>query len=553
MNSDRARIADAREAIKGGQVDKAAALAAAILREAPTDVDAIEILALVALERNDHAAAETALRTAINVAPERRWPYGDLARLLLKLNRPGDAEVVARAALTADSDNPDAHGMLGSLLAEREQWVDAAAHFERAIAIAGKHQHLLAGLGRALMRQGRLEEARGKLEAAVTAHPSALEPAVFLAEALERLGDLHAAGRQLHRAEAIARRQGTDVDLQRSVLLARMGEHEKALRLLEGKAGLSGAARLQRGRLYERLGKYEEAWDDWVTGKAQLAHRSGRRYDADEVRAQAERVAALVSSPGEALIPARRRGDVPQPIFVVGFPRSGTTLTEQILASHGAIRAGGELPFGPKLHDQFGATGSGGGEADWPERLRDHYLARAGESGLLAPGVAWFTDKMPDNSFWLPLLRLAFPHSPVVRLRRHPLDVLTSVMAHDMTHGFNCGYRLEDAAAHLALVDDLLEHYRLAGFGPTYELNYEALVADQVGETGRLMVAVGLDLEPTQLSFQERSTVSPTPSYAQVREPLNDRSIGRWRRFANQLAPITPLVRDAMNRGAYAG
>jgi len=420
------------------------------------------------------------------------------------------------------------------------------------MAIAGKHQHLLAGLGRAQMRQGRLEEARRTLEDAMSADPSAREPAVFLAEVLERLGDLHAAGRQLHRAEAIARRQGTDVDLQRSVLLARMGEHEKALRLLEGKAGLSGAARLQRGRLFERLGRYDEAWDDWLAGKAQLAHRSGRRYDADEVRAQADRIVALVSSPGEALIPARRRGDVPQPIFVVGFPRSGTTLTEQILASHGAIRAGGELPFGPELHDQFAESGGSRG-ADCPERLRDHYLARARESGLLAPGVAWFIDKMPDNSFWLPLLRLAFPHSPVVRLRRHPLDVLTSVMAHDMTHGFNCGYRLEDAAAHLALVDDLLEHYRLAGFGPTYELNYEALVADQVGETGRLMAAIGLVVEPAQLSFQERSTVSPTPSYAQVREPLNDRSIGRWRHFANQLAPITPLLRDAMKRGGYAG
>jgi hypothetical protein len=126
-------------------------------------------------------------------------------------------------------------------------------------------------------------------------------------------------------------------------------------------------------------------------------------------------------------------------------------------------------------------------------------------------------------------------------------------MAHDMTHGFNCAYRLEDAARYLALVDELLESYRESGFGPTYELRYESLVADQAGETERLMDAVGLRCEPAQLRFQDRAVVSPTPSYAQVRGPLNDRSIGRWRNFANELEPVRPLVAAAMARGDYAG
>jgi hypothetical protein len=159
---------------------------------------------------------------------------------------------------------------------------------------------------------------------------------------------------------------------------------------------------------------------------------------------------------------------------------------------------------------------------------------------------------MPVNDFWLPLLRLAFPESPVILVRRHPLDILTSVMAHDMTHGFNCGYRLEDAARHLALVDGLLEQYRLAGIGATYELRYETLVADQTGETERLMTAIGLEMEPAQFRFHERPSVSPTPSYAQVREPLNDRSIGRWRNHTAELETVRPLVAEAMERGGYA-
>lgn len=529
------RIQAARQLLKEGRVDSAAAIAAALLSEAPDDLDALEIKVLAAIERGDDQEAEQALRRAIAVAPDRRWPYADLARLLLKQQRHGEVEQVARTALAADANNPDAHALLGSMLAEREQWVEAARHFERAIRLVGNHPQLLTGLGHTRMRSGKLDEARRLLEAATAADPSALEPAVYLAEVRERRGDFADAQRQLDIAEEIARKQGTDVDLQRSVLLARMGDPERALALLEGRRDLSGAARLQRGRILDRLGRYPEAWNDWVAGKVQLAERYSRDYATEEVTRQAERVAAI----GGKLGRAERRDDVPQPIFIIGFPRSGTTLAEQILSSHSAITAGGELPFGAELHEL----------SDWSaERMRDVYLARAEDYGLLQRADRFFTDKMPDNSFWLPLLRAVFPESPVVYLRRHPLDVLTSVMSHDMTHGFNCGYRLEDAARHLALVDDLLEEHR----GAAHELRYESLIADQAGETKRLMTAIGLPMEAEQRRFHKLGEVSPTPSYAQVREPLNDRSIGRWRNYAAELEPVRTIVAAALARGGYA-
>lgn len=533
------RILAARQALSEGRTAHATAIADELLAEDSDDLDALEIKALA----GDDKTAEAALRRAITIAPERRWPFADLTRLLLKLRRAQEAEEIARAALAADANNADAHAMLGSMLAEREHWVEAAEHFERALSLVGNHPQLLAGLGQARLRSGRTDEARHLLEAATVADPNALEPAVYLAEVYERLGNFEQAERFLDAAEQIARRQGTDVDLQRSVLLARMGEPEQALALLEGRQELSGAALLQRGRLYDRLGRYAEAWNAWLVGKAQLAERHGRHYAVDEITAEAHRLAAI----GNTLSRAELRDDVAQPIFIIGFPRSGTTLLEQILASHSAIVAGGELPFGPELYEGFVV-----GDVDAPG-MRDRYLARAKEHGLVDTGAGFFTDKMPDNSFWLPLLRAAFPESPVIYVRRHPLDVLTSVMANDMTHGFNSGYRLDDAAHHLALVDRLLETYGQAGFGPTYELRYETLVDDQRGETERLMSAIGLELEPTQLSFHERTEVSPTPSYAQVREPLNDRSIGRWRNYAAELEGVRPILDSALARGGYAG
>jgi Tfp pilus assembly protein PilF len=541
-------IAEARAALKAGNVERAGEIAAAILRRDPSNLDALEIQALVAIDRGDDAAAEQALRAAIALAPDRRWPYGDLARLLLGQGRDEEAEAVARAALAADEANADAHAMLATLLARREMLVPAAAHFERAMALVGAHPDLQLGLGRALLRQGKLGAARPLLEAAATGNPAALEPIAFLAELEERAGRFDLAMQLLDRAEPLAAAANKDVKLQRAAVLERRGEIEAALTILESEAELSGGALLQRGRLRDRLGRHAEAWADWTRGKAMLAERATRHYHAADVERQAEQLAHLFDAEMLAKLPrAPRRADVPLPLFILGFPRSGTTLVERILASHSEIRAGGELPFGRELRELTRDLS----EID-PEHLRDTYLAGAEGYGLTTPGAAYFTDKMPLNDMWLPLLSMAFPDSPVVLVRRHPLDVLTSVMAHDMTHGFNCAYRLEDAARHFALVDRLTAHYRAAGIAITCELQYEALVADQSGETARLMAAIGLRMEPAQLNFHERESVSPTPSYAQVREPLNDRSIGRWRNYAAQLEAVRPIVADAMARGGYS-
>jgi Tfp pilus assembly protein PilF len=555
------KIAAARQAMADGKVEIAARIAAAILEFSPDYLDALEIKALAEMAGGDDAAAEASLRKAISIAPSRRWPYGDLARLLLRLRRVDEAERVARAALASDADNADAQALLGSVLLERGAPFEAAVHLQAALKLAGPHPQLLTRLGLSLLRQGQLDEARPVLERAIVADANALKPVAYLAELEERLGRFAVSERLLDRAQQIAGISGTDVDLQRSVLLARMDCPEQALALLEQKKGLSGAALLQRGRLRDRLGRHADAWSDWIDGKVALAERGGRYYPTAEVKQQADRLAAFFTPNRVANVsrPSRRDGCA-QPIFIIGFPRSGTTLTEQILASHSAIRAGGELPFGRELRDlavELAAEetafpeGLDRTEGGWPERLRDRYLERAKQYGL-TDGGGWFTDKMPLNDMWLPLLRLAFPDSAVVLVRRHPLDVLVSVMAHDMTHGFHCAYRLEDAAVHLALMDKLIACYSQARIGPTYELQYERLVADQADVTRRLMASIGLEMEPSQLRFFEHETVSPTPSYAQVREPLNDRSIGRWRNYAEQLEPIMPVVAKAMERGGYA-
>jgi len=553
----------ARRAYQSGQIDSAHAIAVEMLRHDGLNLDALEIKALAELDRGDDPAAEKTLRLAVSCALGQGWPYAGLSELLKRQGRVQEAEAVTRAALAVNPNDADAHEKLGMLLAMRMKAHDAATHFRRAIDILAPEPQpqLQTRLGHALLRLGWLDQAREPLEAAA-AEPNAFEATVYLSELEERLGRFDAALALLDRAEAMPRPQGTaGLSRQRSVLLARMGRHDEALALLENRTDLSGAAQLQRGRLREKAGRHVEAWNDWIEAKERLRQVPGRQYHADKVAALAERLASFFASRAAADLPkAERRDDVPQPIFIAGSPRSGTTLTERILASHSEVEAGGELPFGSELQE-LAVTLAGGdwtfpagllrAEPGWAGKLRDLYLDRAEQFGLFKNGARYFTDKMPSNDFWLPLLRLAFPQSPIVLVRRHPLDVLTSIMAHEMTHGFYSAYRLEDAARHFALSDWLVEQYRAAGLGPTCDLRYETLVANQAEETERLTASVGLQMEPEQLNFHERGAVPATPSYEQVRRPLNDRSIGNWKNHAAEFKPVIPLLADALTRGGY--
>lgn len=540
----------ARQAARAGRWNEAESRARAILLRDPQAVDALEIIAMSRRQSGDAAQAEAALRKAISITPDRRWPFGDLARLLIDMGRLAEAELVERQALAVDPANADAHMLLGRMLADRGMVFEGTGHLKRAIALVGRHPELLAALGRALSQQGALDEARGLLEEAVRAGPQDLTALTALAEVEERAGRFARASHWLDRAEVVASGQGSDVILQRSVLLSRMGEDAAALALLEAQAVLSGVALLQRGRLRDRLGRHGEAWADWGQGKTSIAAQTGRRYAADVVGREA---AQFVEFAGR-LPPLHKhvpQDDRVQPVFILGFPRSGTTLVEQIIAAHDAVRAGGELPFGMELRE-LAEPLAGTSDDERAERLRNHYLARAGEYGLTGGGMRFFTDKMPLNEFHLPLIRLAFPAAKVIRVVRHPLDVLVSVLSHDMTHGQNCGYRIEDAAQHFALIQRQVEAYQAAGLSVDHTLRYEAMVGDQAGETEALMAALGLDMQSRQLAFHCEERHAPTPSYAQVREPLNDRSIGRWKAFARELEPVLPVVREAMEALGYA-
>lgn len=452
--------------------------------------------------------------------------------------------------------------MMGMLLSEQGALVPGAWHLRRALASGDRHPQILATLGHNLLRQGAIEEAEALLRETTSVMPDALLPLAHHAVTLERLDRLDEARTVLDHAKAIAARTGQDMTVQDAMLSARTSSWRDGLAMLDAMPVLDGGAMLTRGRLRDRAARYDDAWQDFATGKARLARETGLSYQRQGVQSHLKKLASFFTAERFVSLPrAATRTDVPQPIFILGFPRSGTTMAEQLITSHPRIRAGDELPFTGELVE-FAANQTG----SFPDGLaglavadrhhivtlfRDFYLARAETYGLLAPGADWFTDKMPLNDTYLPLLLLAFPAARIISVRRHPLDILVSVMSHSLTHGFNCGFDINDAAQHLAAASSLMAQWEAIGID-MHRFVYERFVGDQAGETARLMAHLGLEADPAQAHFHENKRFAPTPSYAQVREPIYDRSIGRWCHYARHLAPIIEVVRPAMIRDGYS-
>jgi Tfp pilus assembly protein PilF len=553
-----------REALARNDLAATSAAAEERLRSDARDIEALELRYLIHVRRGDIAKAAETLHAVITITPQADWAFNNLTSLLFSNGRRADAEQVARAALRANAGNAQGHNLFGTILSELNDLTSGEWHFRRALALAGPQAPVLANLALNLMQQGRAEEADAYFAQADALAPNTMQTLAHWSKLCEVRGDLARAEALLSRAEAASSKD--EVDLLRAGYLARAGKLEDALSLINAAPSMSGQGRLERGRLLDKLGRHNDAWNDFVEAKRQLAKEGGGiEYKSDVVQLFCSRLQHFfVRAKIELLPTASVRRDAPQPIFIIGFPRSGTTLVEQILSSHSAVAAGGELVFlgetrrlanlllpGPDPFPENLAQSWTADNRHVAALFRDHYLARAEQSGLFNTGKPLFTDKMPFNEMYLPLLKMAFPRAKIVRVARHPLDVCVSMMSNNLTHGFNCGYRIEDTVRHFAAMFELLEHYRREMTINDYELRYERLVREPLAEIQKLLEYLELPFEAACMRFHESRRYAPTPSYAQVTEPLNDKSINRYKHYAEQLKPFVEPLAPMLRANGY--
>lgn len=364
-------VKKARLALQRGDFDAAVQAAEAVLRSQPKDIDALTVFARAKLATSQPTEAAAALAEIIKSDPETTWAFVALGEIYLQSGRPQQAEALLRRALLQQPEQPTTHAKMGVILSENNELSGGEFHLRRALALGEEmpdkdKARVFADLALNLTQQGRSEEAHALYAEANERLPNDVRIAAYWAKLFELDGDLEQAHALLN---SIERSSASEVDLLRASLDARRGQTDRALETLETAGAIGGDALLERGRIYDRRKEYDRAWADFESANTWFRQQALEiRYDREAVEAFFSRLARFFTAPVIEQLPvAAVRKSTPQPIFIVGSPRSGTTLLERVLACHSAVAAGGELPFIADLRE-FSERLLPGGK--FPDNLR---------------------------------------------------------------------------------------------------------------------------------------------------------------------------------------
>lgn len=515
-----------------------------------------------------------------------KCPHIGRAIAMMKENKPQRARFALRNSLCVAPLCVEGNFMLANLLCGQNHADIAMVHIDRAAQQAdpGRVHY---ERGRVYRAQLKLPEAEREFFAALQASPESEVTAASLLGTYEAAGNFKAAG-ELAKAARAKFPGNTDLRRLEAVVLDAQGDAAGAAALLLAPAGeppLVPTELLDRGRYKEKLGDYAGAWGDWMAGKNIMAERFGHRYDLAYYTGYFSRLRDAATAPLPNFY--RRAPDLetdPAPLFVCGYPRSGTTLVETILSSHSAVEAGDELSGLQEVIESMSAfckvrapypaalmaTGLGENFAA-PALLRDLYMRNAQNRIGFKPRPAlgpppqglkrtmrrtvYFTDKMPLNEIHLPLLRVLFPAAPILRMVRHPLDVMVSCMSNWLVHGGFYASSLESCATHYRQIDELIQHYEkqfaLQDRRGFQNVRYETLVREPAAAIPELLRLARLEPEKACLEPHKNKRTARTLSYRAVKQPITGGRVDRWKNFRDQLAPAVEILRPILEREGY--
>jgi tetratricopeptide (TPR) repeat protein len=564
-------VDEARGALAGGNLARAEQLLVPLLNQNPRHIAALGLLHDLRRAEGNRTAAEALLARIVAMEPNDLVATQTLALMLFERGAMAEAEVHARNAVRLAPTDPRSHNLMGMIMTEAQRPQVGEHHYRRVMELTGGGDAiLLANLAWNLKNQGRMEESRALYEQSVAREPNVFQTLFGWAKMEETDRNFARAGELLDAAERLGA-DNPSITLARAVLKGRVREYEEAVGLLDdmererGGTGLGPVEWSEKGLLLDKMGRADEAFVAFREAKRTLREATGLAYMEEAARNQADRLAAFFTAPRLSILPrASVRAASAQPIFIVGFPRSGTTMVEQTLTAHPKISAGDELPTineitnilprmlnSPLAYPEAFADLWLGDQAEALDNLRDYYLQRARQLGAIGKGAAWFTDKMPLNEMHLGLIGLIFPEAPIIHLLRHPLDVVLSVFSNHLTHGFYCAYDLESIARHYVLVMELVERYRGEMTLRYLPVRYEDIVEDQEANVRKMLAFVGAPFDRRCLAFHENRRYARTASYAQVTEKLYDRSRFRYRAYVEHLAPVIPILEPIIERLGY--
>jgi tetratricopeptide (TPR) repeat protein len=476
-----------------------------------------------------------------------------------------------KRAVDTDPEDATAHSKLGLAYLDCLAVRQALAHFRQATAIAPRDEEANIGLGSSLLAEGRYAELADHCRQALAHVPRSAELHCQLAVALERAHNLEEA-RDAAEAAVLLQPGHQRACFLLAQLDRRSGHFQQARRRLQGLL-LSALAPHQRaavaaelGRTLDQVGEYAAAFQAFEAGnRALVTTVSTERYRQLGILAEIERNRQWFTDESTAAWQAEEPDDdCPAPIFLVGFPRSGTTLTEQVLASVDHIRASDEKTMLTQLRNDI--AGILGRPVFYPKglnelttsdlsRLRSHYWHLVDE--MVGPLVErqQLLDKLPLNLVDLGLVYRIFPRARVIVVLRDPRDACLSCFMQSLllNQAMVNFLELERTARLYAATMKLWLHYRSFLKLPFLELRYEDLVADLPGQARRLLEFVGLEWDEEVLRFfhHARERDITTPSYSAVASGIYDHAVGRWHNYEKQLVPVKEILAPFVEAFGY--
>ncbi len=446
---------------------------------------------------------------AIASRPDLPQVHNNLAVTLLHLGRPADAERYSRDAIAINASFAEAHLTLGAILDALGRPEEAIESHRRALALKPNSATGHAELAKTLAGYGRLTEAAESYRRAVELRPGKAS----WRRALSRIVPSDEA--------QIAADETTLAD-------PAMPEAERA------------QLGFKLGKAYEDRGDYEHAFTR--LSEANAIVRRGLDYD----RAASEAVFADVKATFTPELFAKHAGagsDDETPIFVLGMPRSSTTLVEQILASHPQVFGAGELPLLNSIAARLGTAGKPPVFTDALATLNDESLTALGRDYATAlraysATARFITDKMPGNFLLIGLIKLILPRAKVIHCTRDPADTAMSIYRNYFAGRLSYAYDLAEIGHYYRLYQDLMVHWRKVLPGFVYDIDYETLILEQEQETRRLIAHCGLEWDARCLDFAHAPRPVHTASWAQVREGMFDRSVGVAEKYGDRLKPL---------------
>ena len=508
------RLIEAAMALNENRLDVAERLLKPHLKEDPFDAAAIRMLAELAARIGRWKDAENLLRRAVELAPGWAAAKANLALVLGRVGRPAEALELLDDIFAAEADDLGHWNLKAATLGRLGDFDEAIKLYESVLQRAPNQQRVWLSYGHMLKTVGRQTDSIAAYRKAIAIQPQ-------LGEAWWSLANLKTVRFDEH-----------DIQAMEAALAATGLTHEDRFHL-----------DFALGKAMHDAGRPDEAFAHY--SKANALRLKTQPYRSAEISRVVDR--SIETFTAEAFADREGGCEAPDPIFIVGMPRAGSTLIEQILSSHSQVEGTSELPDIPALARKPGAYPQASLELteEGRRKLGQEYLKRTAVQRRTAK--PFFIDKLPNNWLFVPFIQLILPNAKIIDARRHPLSCCFSNFRQHFARGQAFTYNLEDLGRYYTDYVRLMDHVDGVLPGRVHRVFYERMVDDTEGQVRALLDYCGLEFEPACLEFYKTDRAVRTASSEQVRQPIYRDATEEWRPYEGYLAPLKYALGAALD------